>query len=62
MFLRRYWSEKLHGYFSTDWSHLWLSVNGEPNKIRINMECYLKYTVTDLNYSNEPFVPSVNAL
>jgi hypothetical protein len=62
MFLSRDWSEKLHGYFSTDWSHLWLPVNGQPNKLRINREHYLKYTVTDLNDSNEPFVPSVNAL
>jgi hypothetical protein len=25
LFFRRDWSEKLHGYFSTDWSHLWLT-------------------------------------
>jgi hypothetical protein len=24
LFFSRDWSEKLHGYFSTDWSHLWL--------------------------------------
>ena len=24
MFLSRDWSEHLHGYFATDWSHLWL--------------------------------------
>jgi len=62
MFLSIDWSEKLHAYFSTDWSHLWLPVNGQPNKLRINMEHYLKYIVIDLNYSNEPFVPGVNAL
>jgi hypothetical protein len=24
--LRRDWSTKLQGYFSTDWSHLWFSI------------------------------------
>jgi hypothetical protein len=24
LFLSRYWSEQLHDYFATDWSHLWL--------------------------------------
>jgi hypothetical protein len=62
MFLSRDWSEQLHGYFSTDWSHLWFPLNGQPNKLRVNRERYLKYTVTDLNDPNEPFVPSVNAL
>jgi hypothetical protein len=28
LFLRRDWSEQLHGNFSTDWSHLWLLENG----------------------------------
>jgi ribonuclease HI len=62
MFLSRDWSQQLNGYFSTDWSHLWLPLNGQPNKLRVNREHYLKYTVTDLNDPNEPFVPSVNAL
>jgi hypothetical protein len=62
MFLSRDWSEQIHGYFTIYWYHLWLPVNGHPNKLRINRERYLKYTVTDLNDSNEPFVPSVNAL
>jgi hypothetical protein len=48
MFLSRDWSEQLHGYFATDWSHLWLPENGKPNKIRVNRERYLKFTVTDL--------------
>jgi len=62
MFLRRGLSEQLHGYFSTYWSHLWLPLNGLPNKLSVNRERYLKYTVIDLNDPNEPFVPSVNAL
>jgi hypothetical protein len=62
MFLSRDWSKKLHGYFSTDWSHFWLPLNGQPNKLQVNKECYLKYTVTDMDDPNKPFVPSVNAL
>jgi hypothetical protein len=41
---------------------LWFPLNGHPNKIRVNKERYLKYTVTNLNDPNETFVPSVNAL
>ena len=62
LFLSRDWSEQLHGYFSTEWSHLWLPENGQPNKIRINKECYLKYTVTDLNDPNEPFTTAINSI
>jgi hypothetical protein len=61
LFLSRDWSEQLHGYFSTDWSHLWLPENGQPNKIKINKEHYLKHTVTDLNDTNEPFITSANS-
>jgi ribonuclease HI len=57
MFLSRDWSEQLHGYFATDWSHLWLPENGKPNKIRVNRERYLKFTVIDLNDFNEPYTP-----
>jgi hypothetical protein len=62
LFLSRDWSEQLHGYFAIDWSHLWLLENGQPNKIRINRERYLKHTVTDLNDLNEPFTTSTNSL
>jgi hypothetical protein len=61
MYLTRDWSEQLHGYFMTDWSHLWLLENGKPNKIKVNHERYLKFTVTDLNDPNEPFTPSANS-
>jgi hypothetical protein len=61
LFLSRDWSEQLHGYFSTDWSHLWLPENGQPNKIRINKEHYLKNIMTYLNDTNEPFVTSTNS-
>jgi ribonuclease HI len=61
MFLSRDWSEQLHGYFATDWSHLWLPENGKPNKIRVNRECYLKFTVTELNDPNEPYTPPADS-
>ena len=60
-FLSRDWSEQLHGYFATDWSHLWLPKNGKPNRIKVNREHYLKFMVTDLNDPNEPFTPSANS-
>ena len=54
LFLSRDWSQKLDGYFATDWSHLWISHNGRPNKIRIDRERYMKHTVTEIDDSNEP--------
>jgi hypothetical protein len=57
LFLSRDWSEQLHGYFATDWSHLCLPKNDKPSKIKVNRECYLKFTVTDLNDPNEPYTP-----
>ena len=61
MFLSKDWSEQLHGYFATNWSHLWLPDNGNPNKIKVNRERYLNFTVTDLNDPNEPFTPSADS-
>jgi ribonuclease HI len=61
LFLSRDLSKQLHGYFTTDWSHLWLPENGHPNKIRINRECYLKHTIIDLNDLNEPFTTSTKS-
>jgi hypothetical protein len=51
--LSRDWSTKLNGYFATDWSHLWLPFKGQPNKIKVERERYMKHTVTDLNDPNE---------
>jgi ribonuclease HI len=62
LFLSRDWSEQLHGYFATDWSHLWLPENDKPNKIKVNCDRYLKLTVTDLNDPNEPFTPFADSL
>jgi hypothetical protein len=61
MFLSRDWSEQLHGYFVMDWSHLWLPENGKTNKIRVNSERYLKFTVMDLNDPNEPYTPPADS-
>jgi hypothetical protein len=60
-FLRKDWSEQLHGYFATDWSHLWFPENGHPSKIKINRECYIKHTVTDLNDGNKMFTTYANS-
>ena len=34
--LSRDWSDKLNDYFASDWSHLWLSFKGQPNKIKVD--------------------------
>jgi len=54
LILSRYWSEKLHGYLSIDWSHLWIPYNGKPNQILVNREKHMKHNVTDLDRENEP--------
>jgi hypothetical protein len=54
LLLSRDWSQNIQGYFSFDWSHLWLPWNGQPNKIRIDQEKYMKHTVIDLEATNEP--------
>jgi hypothetical protein len=61
LFLSRDWSKQLHGYFVTDWSHLWLLENGKTNRIKINHENYLNLTMTNLNDANEPFTASANS-
>jgi len=47
------WSEKLHGYFATDWSHMWLPYNGKPNYIKVEQERHQNYIVTELEGENE---------
>ena len=32
----RDWSAKLNGYFSTDWSHIWLPYKVQMNKIKVD--------------------------
>jgi hypothetical protein len=52
--LSRDWSAKLQGYFSTDWSHMWLPYKGKSNQICVNSEAHMKHTVTELEGKNEP--------
>lgn len=54
LILSRDWSEKLHGYFETDWSHMWLPHNSKPNQIRVDRKKFMKYTIIELEGSNEP--------
>ena len=53
MILSRDWVAKLNGYFATGWSHFWLPFKGQPNKIKVEHERYMKHTVTDLNDLNK---------
>ena len=53
MWLSIDWSEKLKGYFAADWSHFWLPLNGQPNKLKVNKEPFMKQMVTDLDDSNK---------
>jgi hypothetical protein len=54
--LNRDWLEKLNGYFSIDWSHIWFAYNGQPNKTKVEHERNMKHFVTDLNDPNEPIM------
>jgi hypothetical protein len=55
LLLSRDWSQNTKSYFTYDWSHLFLSSNRRPSKIKINHERYLKHIVTNLEAYNEPF-------
>ena len=46
-------SEKLKGYFATYWSHLWLPLNEQLNKLKVDREPFMKQIVTNLDGSNE---------
>lgn len=54
LILSRDWSKKLHRYFPTDRSHMWLLHDGKPNQIRVDHEKFMKYIVIDLEGRNEP--------
>ena len=54
LILSRYWSKKLNGYFSTDWSHMWLPYKNIQNRINILREPHMKHNVTQLEGNNEP--------
>ena len=54
LFLRRDWSAKIQGYFSIDWSHIWIPHKGKENQICVNSEAHMNHTVTELEGKNEP--------
>lgn len=62
LILNKDWSKKLYGYFATNWSHMWLPHNGNPNQIRVDREKYQKYIVTELEGENEPVAYSNNII
>ena len=62
LILSRDWSEKLHGYFATDWSHMWLQYNGKPNQIRVDPKKHQKYIVIELEGENELVAYSNNII
>lgn len=62
LILSRDWFEKLHGYFLTDWSHIWIPYNGKPNQIRVYREKHMKHSVTDLDEKIELVVFTNNIL
>lgn len=43
----------LQGYFSIDGSHLWLPYRGKNNNIQVELERYMKHTMTPLNGHNQ---------
>ena len=52
--LSRDWAAKLDGYFSSDWSRLWLPYKGCQNQIKVLREPQMKHNVTQLEGKNEP--------
>jgi len=54
--------EKLLGYISTEYSHMWPPYNGKPNQIRINYEKHLTHTVTKFEEENKPVAFNNNIL
>jgi len=53
MLLSRDWSLNLNGYFTTDWSHLFLPQRGKSDMLRVDWEGYMKYVVREPNNPNE---------
>ena len=59
LILSRDRSMKLNGYFTTDWSHMWLPYNNTQNQIKILWEPHITYNVTQLEGKNEVMKYSV---
>ena len=62
LILSRDWFEKLHGYFATDWSHIWFTHNGKPNQTWVDREKHMKHSVTNLDKENKLVVFTNNIL
>ena len=62
LILSRDWSEKLHGYISTDWSHMSLPYKRKPNQIKIDQEKHMTHTVTKFEQENQPIAFNNNIL
>ena len=60
--LSKDWSQKLHGYFSTNYYHLWLPYKHRSNRIHVNNEPNMKHIVTQLQWPNEPIIFVGNTL
>ena len=54
LILSRYWSEKIEGYFATNWSHMWLPYQSFQNHIKVMREPHMKHNVMQLKGKNEP--------
>jgi hypothetical protein len=54
LLLSKDWSANLQGYFSTDWSYLWLPYKVKPNQIRLNNKDHMKHTIIELEGKNYP--------
>ena len=54
LFSSRDCSQRLNGFFATDWSTLWFPKNGKSNQIKIGRERYLRHTMMELHDPNVP--------
>ena len=59
LILSREWSEKLEGYFATDWSHLWFPYKNFQNHIKVMGELHMKHNVTQLEGKNEHVISHI---
>ena len=44
--LSHHWSEKLDGYFASNWSHFWFPYKGFQNQIKVLREPQMKHNVS----------------
>ena len=53
LILSRDSSAKLDGYFTANWSHLWLPYQGCQNQINVMREPHMRHNVNQLKGKNE---------